>query len=105
VRPHWGFTTSPLVYGDLLIVETGGTQNNAITAFNKKTGKVIWSAGSDNIEYQSPLVANLAGRAQILWAGEKSLYGYEPNTGKELWRYVHGGDGFYQRIINPVGIY
>jgi outer membrane protein assembly factor BamB len=23
VRPHWGFTTSPLVYGELLIVETG----------------------------------------------------------------------------------
>jgi len=102
VRPHWGFTTSPLVYGELLIVETGGTQNNAITAFNKKTGKVVWSAGSDNIEYQSPLIANIAGRAQLLWAGEKSFYGFEPNTGKELWRYVHGGDGFYQRIANPV---
>jgi enterochelin esterase-like enzyme/outer membrane protein assembly factor BamB len=102
VRPHWGFTTSPLVYGDLLIVETGGTQNNAITAFNKKTGKVVWSAGSDNIEYQSPLIADIAGRTQLLWAGEKSLFGFEPNTGKELWRYVHGGDGFYQRIVNPV---
>jgi enterochelin esterase-like enzyme/outer membrane protein assembly factor BamB len=102
VRPHWGFTTSPLVYGDLLIVETGGTQNNAITAFNKKTGKVVWSAGTDNIEYQSPLIANIVGRTQLLWAGEKSLYGFEPNTGKELWRYVHGGDGFFQRIVNPV---
>lgn len=102
VRPHWGFTTSPLVFGDLLIVETGGTQNNAITAFNKKTGKVVWSAGEDNIEYQSPLIANIAGRTQLLWAGEKSLYGFEPNTGKELWRYAHGGDGFYQRIVNPV---
>lgn len=102
VRPHWGFTTSPLVYGDLLIVETGGTQNNAITAFNKKTGKAVWSAGTDNVEYQSPLIATIAGRTQLLWAGEKSLYGFEPNTGKELWRYVHGGDGFYQRIVNPV---
>jgi enterochelin esterase-like enzyme/outer membrane protein assembly factor BamB len=102
VRPHWGFTTSPLVYGDLLIVETGGAQNNAITAFNKKTGKVIWSAGADNIEYQSPLIANVAGRTQLLWAGEKFLFGFEPNTGKELWRYVHSGDGFYQRIVNPV---
>lgn len=104
VRPHWGFTTAPLVYGDLLIVETGGTQNNAITAFNKKTGKVVWSAGTDNVEYQSPLIATIAGRTQLLWAGEKSLYGFEPNTGKELWRYVHGGDGFYQRIVNPVWV-
>jgi enterochelin esterase-like enzyme/outer membrane protein assembly factor BamB len=102
VRPHWGFTTSPLIYGDLLIVETGGTQNNAMTAFNKATGKVVWSAGADTVDYQSPLIANIAGRPQLLWAGEKSLFGFEPDTGKELWRYLHGGDGFHQRIVNPV---
>ncbi len=102
VLPHWGFTTSPLVYGDLVIVETGGTQNNAITAFNKKTGQVVWSAGTDMIEYQSPLIANIGGRTQLIWAGEKSLFGFEPNTGKALWQYVHGGDGFYRRIVNPV---
>ncbi|MGH7494135.1 MAG: PQQ-binding-like beta-propeller repeat protein [bacterium] len=100
--PHWGFTTSPLVYEGLLIVETGGTPNNAVTAFDKKTGRVAWSAGADTVEYQSPLIAEVAGRTQLLWAGEKFLFGFEPKTGKELWQYCHQGDGFYQRIVNPV---
>lgn len=102
VLPHWGFTTSPLVYDDLLIVATGGTRNNAITAFNRNTGNVVWSAGKDTVDYQSPLIANLTGRTQLIWAGEKFLFGFDPKTGKELWQYRHGGDGFYQRIINPV---
>ncbi len=102
VPPHWGFTTSPLVYDDLLLVETGGTLSNAITAFNKKTGKVIWSAQKDTVDYQSPLIASLAGRTQLLWAGQRFLFGFDPNTGKELWQFRHAGDGFYQRIVNPV---
>ncbi len=102
VLPHWGFTTSPLVYDNLLIVETGGTLNNAITAFNRKTGKVVWSAQTDTVAYQSPLMAQIAGRTQLIGAGEKFLFGFEPNTGKELWQFRHGGDGFYQRIVNPV---
>ena len=102
VLPHWGFTTSPLAHDDLLIVETGGTSNNAITAFQRNTGKVVWSAGTDTVEYQSPLIANIAGRTQLIWAGDKFLFGFEPQTGKELWQFRHGGDGFYQRIVNPV---
>ncbi|NUO83336.1 PQQ-binding-like beta-propeller repeat protein, partial [candidate division KSB1 bacterium] len=102
ILPHWGFTTSPLAHEDLLIVATGGTRNNALSAFNKKTGKVVWSAGADTVEYQSPLLANIGGRTQLVWAGYNFLSGCEPNTGKELWQYRHNGDGFYQRIVNPV---
>lgn len=100
--PNWGFTTSPLVYENLLIVETGGTVNNAISAFDKQTGKLLWAADADTVEYQSPLITRINGPAQLIWAGKNSLHGSNPETGEPIWKYQHGGEGFYGRIINPV---
>jgi len=100
--PNWGFTTSPLVYENLLVVETGGTTNNAISAFDMQTGKLQWAAGADTVEYQSPLVTEINGSPQLIWAGKNFLYGSHPESGAPIWKYQHGGEGFYGRIINPV---
>lgn len=100
--PHWGFTTSPLVYEDLLIVATGGTEQNMVTAFDKKTGRVVWAAGDDEVNYQSPIVLTLDGKDQIVCAGEGRLYGLDPDDGQSIWERRHGGQGFYAKIINPV---
>ena len=62
MEPHWGFTTSPLVTGDLVVVLTGGSSNNAVTAFDKRTGATVWQAGSDVASYQSPMLARIGGR-------------------------------------------
>ena len=40
--PRWGFSTSPLVEGELLIVEVGGKSKKSIVAFNKNSGDVLW---------------------------------------------------------------
>ncbi|HEX9654834.1 MAG TPA: PQQ-binding-like beta-propeller repeat protein, partial [bacterium] len=102
--PNWGFTTSPVVYENLLIIETGGTRNNAISAFDKQTGKLQWAAGADTVEYQSPVIAPTNGKSQLIWAGKNFLFGSNPETGAPIWKYQHGGEGFYGRIINPVVI-
>jgi enterochelin esterase-like enzyme/outer membrane protein assembly factor BamB len=100
--PHWGFTTSPLVTGDLVIVMTGGTPDKAVTAFNKLTGATVWRSGSDAVNYASPVLARLGGRQVLIWGGDTILAALDPRDGKELWRYEHGGTGFYQRILNPI---
>lgn len=102
VLPHWGFTTSPLMHGNKLIVASGGTQGNAISAFDRESGQLIWASGSDSIEYQSPLLVELDGRLQLVYGGAEFLHGLDPEKGTELWKYRHGGDGFYKRILNPV---
>lgn len=102
VLPHWGFTTSPLMYGQRLIVASGGTQGNAISAFDRESGRLVWASGSDSIEYQSPLVAKLNGRLQLVYGGAEFLYGLDPESGAQLWKFRHEGDGFYKRILNPV---
>ncbi|MFP5287053.1 MAG: PQQ-binding-like beta-propeller repeat protein, partial [Thermoanaerobaculia bacterium] len=42
--PQWGVSTSPLVEGNLLIVNVGGAGNKSIVAFDKTTGKPVWTS-------------------------------------------------------------
>lgn len=102
VEPHWGFTTSPLIFEDLLIVETGGPEGKSISAFRKKSGDLVWAAGSDAVTYQSPILAQLDGEIQVIYAGEQYLIGLRPRSGEELWKVAHGGKEFFEKIVNPV---
>jgi outer membrane protein assembly factor BamB len=100
--PHWGFTTSPLVTGELLVVLTGVSPGGAVTAFDRRTGAVVWQSGDDEASYQSPILVRQAGGEQLMAAGGRFLFALDPRTGREAWRHEHGGDGFYRQIINPV---
>jgi len=43
---YWGVSLSPLVEGDLVIVQPGGTNNNSVAAYHKDTGKLAWMAAA-----------------------------------------------------------
>ena len=90
VKPLHGFATSPLVAGNTLVVQTGSEQG-AITGFNKYTGKQLWSAGNLAVNYQSPILTELLGTRQLICGGDKKLIGLDPANGKLLWEYPHGG--------------
>lgn len=96
--PFYGFTTSPIVWQDLLIVETGA-EDAAISAFDKKTGEKVWSAASDVVNYQSPALVTLLGKPQVLFAGNDFVCGIDPKTGTELWQYPHH---FESNSMNPM---
>lgn len=87
--PFHGFTTSPIMYGDVLVVENGGTKANAISGFNKRNGKLLWSAGTDTVNYQSPIFTSINGQPQLLFAGDKYVYGLDHKSGKKLWEFHH----------------
>jgi outer membrane protein assembly factor BamB/enterochelin esterase-like enzyme len=102
--PHWGFGTSPLVTGELVIVLTGGAPDKAVTAFDRTTGVTVWRAGSDEASYQSPLLLRVDGERQLIVGGDRALHAFDPATGEQRWDYEHGSEGFYRRILNPVVI-
>jgi len=62
-KPSWGFSGSPLVSGDLLILNAGATG----TALNKKTGRIVWSSGPGASGYATPVpsiqICGLNGRS------------------------------------------
>jgi outer membrane protein assembly factor BamB/enterochelin esterase-like enzyme len=88
--PHYGFTTTPLVVGDLLFVQTGGDEGRSLTALDKSTGKLRWSTGDDKVGYESPVLATLAGREQIVAVTDSRVLGLVADSGEVLWSHEHG---------------
>jgi outer membrane protein assembly factor BamB len=88
---HWGMSGAPLVYDDVVVVNPGAQRpeaaGRALVAYNRATGKPLWSSGKTSAGYSSPMLATLAGRRQILLFDADGLAGCDPKTGKELWRY------------------
>jgi outer membrane protein assembly factor BamB len=87
----WGMTSSPLVLGELVIVNPGIDPDNnagqALAAYRRDDGKRAWATGKYQAGYSSPQRARLAGREQVLLFDGGGLAGFEPKTGKELWRH------------------
>ena len=89
LQPFHGFTTSPIVQGEVLVLETGGTKANAISGFDKNSGKLLWAVGTDTVNYQSPIFTSIAGQSHLLFAGDKYVYGLDHKSGKKFWEFHH----------------
>ncbi len=90
--PFYGFATSPVVAGDVVVVQIGAGEGRAIAGFDAASGELGWSAGDDPVRYHSPVLATLGGRLQVVAAGLRDLRGIDPATGAVLWSWEHGGD-------------
>jgi outer membrane protein assembly factor BamB len=89
----WGFSESPLVDGDKVIVTPGG-KDALIVALNKKTGETIWKTpGNDKAGYASCVISEGGGVRQYVQNTGKGFLGVEAKTGKILWRTTKGVKG------------
>jgi outer membrane protein assembly factor BamB len=96
--------SSPILHGDLLIMNFDGSDHQFVVALDKWTGKTVWrversidfkdlgpdgkpmTEGDFRKAFATPQVATLQGQPVLLSSGAKAHYAYEPLTGKELWR-------------------
>jgi outer membrane protein assembly factor BamB len=83
---EWGRSCSPLVVDGLVVVSAGGGGGKSLLAYERASGEIAWTAGSDPSSYSSPLVATLAGRRQIVMLNKTSVTGHDLTTGAVLWR-------------------
>ena len=83
--PQWGVSTSPLVEGDLLLLDAGAGKGKSLVALDKKTGATRWTAHSDRPGYSSPLAVTFQGVRQILSLAGTSLVSVAAADGKVLW--------------------
>jgi len=79
--PDWGFNGSPLVHGDMLILNVGGGG----MAFNKASGKTIWRSNDEEAGYSTPLPFSLDGKQYVALSSGKSFLAAEASTGKKTW--------------------
>jgi len=84
-RRH-GNNGSAVVDGDRIFVPVGSVNDATLVCYDKKTGKELWRAGSDNTAYSSVMVGTLAGVRQVVHFTADALMGVEAATGKILWR-------------------
>lgn len=84
--PSYGYSSSPLIVGDKLVVEVGGKDASFI-AFDKKTGEVVWAAGKDRPAYSSPIHVSIGGVDQVVFWSAHGLHALSSGSGKALWNY------------------
>lgn len=85
--PHFGFSTTPLPDGDLVIVQVGGTEGRTIAGLRAADGEVVWSHGDGEVSDQSPAIMTLAGRRQVVAVSAGEMLGLDAATGDLLWRH------------------
>lgn len=91
-RPQWGYASSPLVFGDRIIINPGAPLASLV-ALDCRTGKMIWQALGDPAAYASFVLTKLGGKEQIVGYDSASLGGWNPQTGERLWRLVAPVEG------------
>ena len=84
--PRFGFSTSPLVEGDLLFLEAA-TRDGTFLALRSKNGEVAWASQNDVASYSSPIVVDLAGVRQVIYFSGEAVVGLSPEDGSPYWRY------------------
>jgi len=81
-----GEGSSPVVYGDTLIVNWDHEAESYIYAFDKATGEQRWKVRRDEVtSWSTPLVVEVEGKPQVIVSATKRIRGYDLATGKEIW--------------------
>jgi outer membrane protein assembly factor BamB len=91
-RRVFGYSESPLIDGDGVIVTPGGTKGLMIR-LDKKTGKELWVTKPKPQEasnYCSTILVDLGGKRQIITCGSRHAFGVDAKNGKVLWAFRHG---------------
>jgi outer membrane protein assembly factor BamB len=93
--PGWGFSSSPLVVGDTVVVATAGV----LAAYDIGTGDLRWVGPKDGWGYSSPHLATIDGVPQIVLLNGAGAIGVAPVDGALLWKHEWPGDGIVQPAV------
>lgn len=79
----WGFSGSPIVDGEMLIVNAGKHG----MAFDKKSGKTVWESPRGKCGYATPVVFQIGERRCVAIFGQEALYAVDITNGRKIWSY------------------
>lgn len=100
--------SSPVIFGDLLLIHCDGIDVQYLAALDKNTGKMAWKAErsapknpapDQRKAYCTPLVIDVAGRKQIISVGAERVYAYDPDGGAEIW---HADFSGFSNVPRPL---
>ncbi len=112
-----GPASSPVLFEDLLILHFEGFDVQFIVALDKNTGGTVWrtdrpaeiyenpESGPFRQSFETPIIAEVDGKAQLISNGSNLVTGLDPRTGAELWRFVYRGVNTTSRIVGGHGLF
>jgi outer membrane protein assembly factor BamB len=97
--PFWGFSSSPLVIGDLVIVAASGQ----LVAYDAATGNRRWVGPNPGGSYSSPHLATIDGVQQVLLVTGAGTTSVAPADGKQLWEHAWASNSIVQPALTAEG--
>jgi outer membrane protein assembly factor BamB len=84
---EWGFAASPIIHEDRVILQGDLSRDSFIAAYSLADGSQLWTTPRDEIpSWSTPAIWRNAKRVEIVTNASQYARGYDPATGKELWR-------------------
>ena len=83
----WGMAGSPLVADDVVIVQPGGPKGKSVAAYDRRTGKMAWTALDDQTAYASPMKLSLLGVPHYVVVTSTRLVGLGIDRRDVLWEF------------------
>lgn len=85
---EWGHGSSPVIFENLAIVQVDKHKGSFLAAFELATGEPAWRVERDERPvWATPTLDTSGGRPELYVVGGYHVRGYDPRTGKELWRF------------------
>ena len=94
-RPQAGFASSPVAFGDLVILQVGGSDGRGVVAWRQATGEIAWARHDVELSHATPIFIDLDGETQLVFHLRRAVMGIDPGSGRLLWRMAlpdHGGN-------------
>ena len=86
IRMSFGEGSSPVLYGDTLVVNWDHEGDSFIVALHKKTGEELWQdERNERTSWSTPLIAEIDGKPQVIVSATTRIRGYDLATGDVVW--------------------
>lgn len=81
-----GEGSSPVLYGNTLVVNWDDEEQSYLVALNKQTGQQRWRVErAEDTSWATPIIVEHGGKAQVIVPGTNRLRGYDLTSGAVLW--------------------
>lgn len=99
---YFGAGSSPIVEGELLLLNVGGKEGHGLVALDCNSGKTIWHRTDEQASYSSPVLATINDQRQVVFVTRLNVVSVDPRTGDERFRFPFGMRGPTVNAANPL---
>ncbi|MEO8680259.1 MAG: PQQ-binding-like beta-propeller repeat protein [Vicinamibacterales bacterium] len=84
---EWGPASSPIIWNGLVIIQCDTQADSFLLALDAGTGETAWKTDRDELpSWGTPTIVTTASGPELVTNASRFIRGYDPKTGRELWK-------------------